>query len=154
MRFSPEWVHHPDCVFTNLITLKVIMDIPARPISEIGKYLNNLQSLYVTYSHLGMGDSQVQDLMTISSPHLSYIYIGETNISIKRDEATSSTDAKLLFRQYPSLHAVDFSAPQHILTFKLAYHYSRNGETPLPVRLPRERMPLWLRDDFGPYYID
>ncbi|KAJ8502689.1 hypothetical protein ONZ45_g11526 [Pleurotus djamor] len=148
IRFSANWIDHPERVFTNLLTLKIAMDMPAKSISEVGKYLKNLRALYFTGHHVKMADTQIKDLTTIASPHLSYISIGQASISIIWDEDVSSTHAKILFAQYPSLRIVDFSVRQ------TNYRYPRDShsQSPLVIHSPFERIPSWWRDDFGPYF--
>ncbi|KAJ8453961.1 hypothetical protein ONZ45_g19495 [Pleurotus djamor] len=132
-RLSPQEVDRPKSVFANIITLKVNF-LQEGLLAEYAPHFKKLRLLYLM-SIKSSPDSevvsdmevQIEDLMEISSPSLSYIHIDYLGRSSDEFQASSLTP---LFDRHLSLRAVDVTHRHSREDYIPTFRYSRESEVP------------------------
>ncbi|KAJ8516910.1 hypothetical protein ONZ45_g5846 [Pleurotus djamor] len=80
--FRTAQIHHPELVFSNLISLSIVPLFPRLAMSQIGGYLTSLRLLQVIVQEYDMDPPfGVENLVTVSSSSLCYIYFGKTRVT-------------------------------------------------------------------------
>ncbi|KAJ8509282.1 hypothetical protein ONZ45_g8536 [Pleurotus djamor] len=127
--FELPWVRDPQCVFSNLVSLRLSQVYERDVIDQLGPYLCSLRWLHLSCLE-DVNDINEQfdiaNFMNISSADMTYIHF--TRNKFGSEPAYNPEELRSLFEKYPLLVAVDICYQlERYMTDTPTTRYSRAG---------------------------
>ncbi|KAJ8495771.1 hypothetical protein ONZ45_g12729 [Pleurotus djamor] len=127
--FELPWVRGPQCVFSNLVSLRLSQVYERDVIDQLGPYLCSLRWLHLSCLEDVNGINEqfdVENFMNISSPFMTYIHFIRNTFG--SEPAYNPEELRPLFDRYHSLVAVDICYQlERYMTDTPTTRYSRRG---------------------------